>query len=151
MFVKYNGVLRGLDSPVPFLKNDMVSLVTSKEVSEKYQGTAKKWEPANGTLPYDKVRKELNLYTTTIHVINSCIVKMGKLTVAKPVYRGMSGRLFPETFWRPNAEGVMGGVELAFMSTTRNAAVALGNSAPNPLALAALQQLFGSAAPAASR
>ena len=68
---------------------------------------------------YDKVRKELNLYTTTIHVINSCIVKMGKLTVAKPVYRGMSYRLIPEQFWKPNAEGVMGGVEFA-MPMTQN-------------------------------
>ena len=49
---RYNGLLRGLDSPVPFLKNDMVSLVTPKEMSEKYQGTAKKWEVANGTLPW---------------------------------------------------------------------------------------------------
>jgi len=124
LFVKYNGVLRGLDSPVPYLKNDMISLVCSKEISEKYQGTAKKWEPANGTLPYEKARKELNLYTTTIHVINSCIVKMGKLTVAKPVYRGMSGRLFPPSFWHKDSSGVMGGVELAFMSTTPDRSVA---------------------------
>ena len=66
LFVKYNGVLRGLDSPVPFLKNDMICLVTPKETSEKYMGTAKKWEIANGTLPYEKARKELNLYTTTM-------------------------------------------------------------------------------------
>ena len=26
LFVKYNGVLRGLDSPVPFLKNSMIEL-----------------------------------------------------------------------------------------------------------------------------
>ena len=49
---------------------------------------------------------------------------MGKLTVAKPVYRGMSGRLFPDTFWNPNAQGVMGGVEFAFMSTTPDISVA---------------------------
>jgi len=124
LFVKYNGVLRGLDSPVSYLKNDMVSLVTAKEVCEKYQGTAPKWMPANGELKYDEVRKLLNMYTTTIHVINSCIVKMGKLTEAKPVYRGMSGRLFPPSFWRKNAQGVMGGVEYAFMSTTPNRSVA---------------------------
>jgi Leucine-rich repeat (LRR) protein len=124
LFVKYNGVLRGLDSPVTFLKNDMVSLVTPKEMYEKYIGTAQKWEEANGALTYDKVRKELNMYTTTIHVINSCIVKMGKLTVAKPVFRGMAGRLFPDTFWYPNEQGVKGGVELAFMSTTPDVNVA---------------------------
>ena len=29
-----------------------------------------------------------NLYTTTLHCINSSVVKLGKLTVARPVYRG---------------------------------------------------------------
>ena len=118
MFQKYNGILRGLDSPVDFLKNSMIQMCTSKEISEKYMGNAKTWEAANGSLPYEAARKELNFYTTTIHVINSCIVKMGKLTKAVPVYRGMSGRIFPNSFWRPNQQGVMGGVELAFMSTT---------------------------------
>ena len=75
-------------------------------------------------MPYEKARKELNFYTTTIHVINSCIVKMGKLTKAQPVYRGMSGRIFPEQFWKPNSQGVMGGVEFAFMSTTPDRSVA---------------------------
>ena len=118
LFVKYNGVLRGLDSPVPFLKNQFIQLCCSKDISDKFMGTARTWETPNGGLPYEKAKREANLYTTTIHVINSCIVKMGKLTVAVPVYRGMSGRLFPDAFWTPNAEGVMGGVEFAFMSTT---------------------------------
>ena len=48
-------------------------------------------------------------YTTTIHVINSCIVKAGKLTVASKVYRGVSGRVLPATFWQPNEFGVRGG------------------------------------------
>ena len=124
LFQKYNGILRGLDSPVPFLKNSMIQMCTAKDVSESYMGTAKTWERANGTLPYEIARKELNFYTTTIHVINSCIVKMGKLTVAVPVYRGMSGRIFPGSFWVPNQQGVMGGVELAFMSTTPERSVA---------------------------
>ena len=124
LFVKYNGVLRGLDSPVPFLKNAFIQLTCSKEIFEKFIGTSKPWVPANGSLPYDKAKKECNLYTTTIHVINSCIVKMGKLTQAKPVYRGMSLRIFPEQFWKPNEQGVMGGVEYAFMSTTPERSVA---------------------------
>ena len=124
LFVKYNGVLRGLDSPVPFLKNAFIQLTCSKEIFEKFIGTSKPWVPANGSLPYDKAKKECNLYTTTIHVINSCIVKMGKLTQAKPVYRGMSLRILPEQFWNKNAQGVMGGVEYAFMSTTPKRSVA---------------------------
>ena len=124
LFVKYNGLLRGLDSPVPFLKNSMIQLCCPKDVYERFIGTAKLWQNANGTMPYEKARKELNFYTTTIHVINSCIVKMGKLTQAKPVYRGMSLRIFPEQFWKPNEQGVMGGVEYAFMSTTPERSVA---------------------------
>ena len=41
LFVKYNGVLRGLDSPVPFLKNSMIQLCCSKDISERFMGTAK--------------------------------------------------------------------------------------------------------------
>ena len=124
LFQKYNGILRGLDSPVPFLKNSMIQMCTAKDISERFMGTARTWENANGTLPYEKARKELNFYTTTIHVINSTIVKLGKMTKAKPVYRGMSGRIFPDEFWVPNEQGVMGGVELAFMSTTPDRSVA---------------------------
>lgn len=60
-FVKYNGVLRGVNSPVPFLKEQ-----------------------------FEKLCKG-NLYTTTLHIINSCIVKLSKLTAAQRVYRGYSG------------------------------------------------------------
>ena len=59
-----------------------------------------------------------------VHVINSCIVKMGKLTKACPVYRGMSMRIFPPEFWTKNEQGVKGGIEYAFMSTTPDRSVA---------------------------
>lgn len=59
-----------------------------------------------------------NKYVTTTHVINSCIVKVGKLTKAAKVYRGISGGMLPEEFWTPNDQGIRGGVEAAFMSTT---------------------------------
>ena len=32
-----------------------------------------------------------NMYTTTLHGINSAIIKLGKLTVAEKVYRGIAG------------------------------------------------------------
>ena len=74
-------------------------------------------------------REELNRYTTTLHTINSSIVKLGKLTVATKVYRGIGGMALPAAFWTPNEYGVMGGVESAFMSTTLNKAVAVGYAA----------------------
>ena len=36
-----------------------------------------------------------NKYTTTLHAINSAIVKLSKLTKATKVYRGLSGRGLP--------------------------------------------------------
>ena len=67
-----------------------------------------------------------NRYTTTLHVLNSLVVKCSKLTKAEKVYRGMAKGVLPETFWQPNEHGVRGGVEAAFMSTTTSRNVALG-------------------------
>ena len=60
-----------------------------------------------------------NYYTTTLHVINSSIVKLGKLTQAGMCYRGLAGGVLPPEFWTPNQFGVCGGVDTAFMSTSR--------------------------------
>ena len=57
-------------------------------------------------------------YTTTLHVINSAIIKLSKLTSATKLYRGVSGALLPRPFWTPNQYNVRGGVEVAFMSCT---------------------------------
>ena len=54
MFVKYNGVLRGLQSESDFLKNTMVQLCCAKEVAEAYQGTAKLFQPANGSISFEQ-------------------------------------------------------------------------------------------------
>jgi len=66
-----------------------------------------------------------NTYVTTIHVINSVIVKASKLTRVDKVYRGVAGGLLPSTFFEANAQGVRGGVEMAFLSTTFDRSVAL--------------------------
>lgn len=66
-----------------------------------------------------------NRYTTTLHCINSSIVKMGKIAQAKKVYRGVSGGVLPPEFWQPNEFGVKGGVEFAFTSTTLDREVAV--------------------------
>merc|ERR1719210_1854547 len=61
-----------------------------------------------------------NRYTTTIHVINSALIKLSRLQKAETVYRGVTGGLLPEKFWEKNAFGVCGGVEFGFLSTTTN-------------------------------
>jgi NLR family CARD domain-containing protein 3 len=70
-----------------------------------------------------------NTYVTTTHVVNSAIVKMSKLTMTQKVYRGVAGGLLPESFWRPNEQGVKGGIESAFMSTTFEREVAMAYAA----------------------
>lgn len=91
MFLKYNSVLRGI-----------------------------KADPNLRDSPYQRWMKltKGNMYTTTLHCINSTIVKLGKLTKAEKVYRGISGGVLPPSFLRANEYGVKGGVEYAFTSTT---------------------------------
>ena len=54
-------------------------------------------------------------YVTTLHAINSGIIKLSKQTKACTVYRGVAGGVLPEQFWTPNDDGVMGGIELGFV------------------------------------
>lgn len=65
-------------------------------------------------------------YVTTLHAINSAILKCSRLTqTTETVYRGVSGGMLPDKFWTPNQHGVMGGIELGFMSTTTDRGTAL--------------------------
>ena len=89
MFVKYNGVLRGLGSDSPFLRKTMVQLCCPKSTFERYTG---------GLLSFDEAKHSLNKYTTLIHGINSAIIKLGKLTKADNVYRGIAGMALPTKF-----------------------------------------------------
>ena len=52
-----------------------------------------------------------NNYCTTIHAINSCVLKLSKLTVACKVWRGFTGAALPPSFFEANAEGIKGGIE----------------------------------------
>ena len=66
-----------------------------------------------------------NTYTTTLHAINSAIVKLGKVSAALTVYRGVSDGALPDAFWEPNEFDSCGAVEYAFMSTTVDEKVAM--------------------------
>ena len=57
-------------------------------------------------------------FTTTIHVINSAIVKLSKLTRVESVYRGISGRKLPPAFEHHDKHNAIGAVDLSFMSCT---------------------------------
>jgi hypothetical protein len=117
---RYNALLRGLHSEIASLKAAMVELCCSKIDAQEY---------ASGALQFTDVRERLNLYTTTLHSINSSIVKLSKLTRATKVYRGIKGRVLPNEFWHVNEHGVRGGIEVAFMSTTTDRQVAMSYAA----------------------
>eukprot|EP00966_Prymnesium_polylepis_P053162 1230381-Prymnesium_polylepis.1 len=120
MFVKYNGVLRGVDGRVPFLVKGMVKLCCAAGVSKQFEANK---------LSFGEVLPKLNTYTTTLHAINSAIVKLSKLTFAGKVYRGVSGLALPPEFWAANIFGVKGGIDGAFMSTTSHRDVAMSYAA----------------------
>ena len=110
---------------MPFLVNQMVKLCCDTSTFDEFMGVAKLWEPAQGGKPFEAVQRVLNKYTTTLHVINSAVVKLGKLTVATKVYRGISGRVLPQQFWKANEFGVKGGIESAFMSVSTDRKIAM--------------------------
>ena len=59
-----------------------------------------------------------NLYATTIHGINSAVIKLSKLQVACPVYRGSTRAVLPPQFWEKDGYGLSGGVEFGFSAQT---------------------------------
>ena len=75
----------------------------------------------NGTLR----KRKKGQFVTTLHAINSAILKLSRHTKACTVYRGVAGGVLPDVFWTPNQHGIMGGVELGFMSTTTDRSVAM--------------------------
>ena len=89
-YVKYNFVLRGC---FPHLTSPFVST-------------------------YLDVACKGNSYPTTLHHICHGISKLSRLTRASKVYRAPGGRL-PEAFFQRGKDenGLLGGVELGFMST----------------------------------
>ena len=121
LFVKYVGVMRGLNSEVAFLRTQMVRLCCAAAIAEKY---------TSGALTFDAMRaSHLNTYTSTIHAINSAIVKLSKLTVATKVFRGMHSMVLPPQFQTVNEYGVKGAIESGFMSTTTAREVAMSYAA----------------------
>ena len=63
-----------------------------------------------------------NRHPTSLHLISSGIMELGKLTTVIP--RHGKG-LLPNTFWAADGRGNRGSVEFAFMSTTTNEKAAL--------------------------
>ena len=61
----------------------------------------------------------LNAYTTTLHTLNSGIIKMSKLGQAVAAFRGICGASLPSEFFKRDAAGIRGGVELGSVAARR--------------------------------
>ena len=59
-------------------------------------------------------------FVTTLHVINSAILKLSRVQPAEKVFRGNQGGVLPKEFWIPNKDNIRGGIELGFLSTTKD-------------------------------
>ena len=83
-----------------------------------------------------------NQYRTTIHVLTAAIIKLGKIVPATMVYRAPGGAL-PKSFWSKQPDGMQGGLEVGFMSTTtaKEEAMAYARRAPGMI-LFEIQQGF---------
>ena len=79
-----------------------------------------------------------NTYTTTMHVINSSIVKLGKITVACKVYRGISKGILPDDFWRRNVLNVRGSGPVSSSTSPAPPPPLLANRPPHALSLSPL-------------
>ena len=104
MYCWYNEVLRNIDTKLQDVRKNLTHIVEWKESA------------AVG----DKVP-----FATTIHVINSSVIKLSRAQKAEKVFRGTKGGRLPDKFWSPNSDNIRGGIEMAFMSTTTNRAVAM--------------------------
>ena len=63
---QYNAVLRGLNSEAPFLQGKLISLCCDAETATQFEAE---------TIDFTQAKTKVNQYTTTLHVINSGIVK----------------------------------------------------------------------------
>ena len=71
---------------------------------------------------------EINVYTTSLHMIASCLNKLGQIQKAGKLYRGPGG-LLPKEFFTPDPRNprsdACGGAECAFLSATTEKEVAM--------------------------
>ena len=65
-------------------------------------------------------------YPTTLHKINTGIIRLSALVELNTYYRGIRGARLPERFWADVGDGFRGGVEYAVCSCTANIEVATG-------------------------
>ena len=81
---------------------------------------------------YDVFASGGNLFSSTIHVLNSAVCKLARavrLPEGTPLYRGLGGLVeLPDRFFKADERGCSGFAEWGFMSTTSKKEIAVGYS-----------------------
>mmetsp|Transcript_16318 Transcript_16318/g.32639 ORF Transcript_16318/g.32639 Transcript_16318/m.32639 type:complete len:1094 (+) Transcript_16318:115-3396(+) len=107
-FQKYNGKLRDAIKRLDELLKEGNSAIKAIETVQKESGRS---------------------YVTTIHVINSALIKISRITSIlgnRKVLRGFSGLKVPDCFREPDEYGCQGGIEAGFLSTSTDSKQAVG-------------------------
>ena len=127
LFVKYNAVLRGLDSDVDFLRNDMMPNA-ARNMLRGGTWEAPQWA-RRPTASCRTCKRSTRPTRTRRRFMQSTAPSSGSaMTVAGKVYRGVSGRAAGQVL-EGNDFGVRGGIEGGFMSTTEDRQVAMSYAA----------------------
>ena len=126
-----NSILRSLKVP-PLRPEEVIGCrLYTGPMFEKYNVTLRRRCGQKFFMDKYQDRCKGNLYSTTIWVINSAIIKLSKQTVVNRVYRGVSGFELPTALKKRDMYNVMGGVEFAFLSTTTDRKVAMNYAGVN--------------------
>jgi hypothetical protein len=113
MFLAYNGVLRKLGK-------EMHARDASQRPSA--DGATPPPSPPVQPPPPSAEQTDANTYTTTLHALNSAVLKLSVLTTSQKVYRGISGKRLPPQMLEPDAFNVRAGVEVpSYMRTLAHA------------------------------
>ena len=101
LFEKYCAVLRGVPGFSAFLtdKYAHACIDACMQPTHKYAR-----DDACGPRRYKKLCLG-NRYSGTIHAINSAFVKLGRISTASKLYRGVGGFRLPEAFLSPDEFG----------------------------------------------
>ena len=123
MYVRHNWVLRSIghirsatERDASFSERQLRDKLVERGRAE-YEKLKQGSSLGDGRLGDTTGATEGNLYTTTLHVISSAVLKLGKLTRANKVYRGISRKTVPQRLkFKDQASNTRGGVEFGFLS-----------------------------------
>ena len=126
MYSKYNDVLRVIgtlrggesDEQQRHLSEELSKKLKEQQDKDEKKARAKEDRAMNLDDVSITGNTFGNLYTTTLHVINSAVLKLGKLAKVQTVYRGIAHRTLPKKMLNKGMDNARGGIEYGFSSAS---------------------------------